>query len=803
MTEKPTYEALIQRITMLEREKALQNQREVSLRKSEACFRLLFDGSKDSIFVHRLDDRGLPGQFIQVNQEACARLGYLREELLQMSPLDIAAPEMAEQLAAIADILKIDGSALFETIHVARDGRRIPMESFVRVLTIDGEPTVLSTSRDITARKRAEAALLENEALQGVLLDNLPAGVIIVDPQTRIIERVNDHVSALFGAPVDHLMGRRCHALLCPATAGACPVCDLGQTMDNSEREMLRKDGSRLPILKTVKRIQLNGREKLLECFVDLSERKRVEMELRESRKRLEDIVNFLPDATLAIDQEKRVIIWNKAIEEMTGVPAAEMIGKGDYVYTVPFYGEARPQLMDLIFVDHGDIASRYPKINHEGECLTTEVFCNALYENKGAWIFAKASPLHDPSGNIVGAIESIRDITERKRAETEQEKLHAQLSQAQKMESVGRLAGGVAHDFNNMLQSITGQAEMALNKIDSQHPLHGNLSEILRAGLRSADLTRQLLAFARKQTINPIVLDLNETISGMLKMLHRLIGEDIDLSWKPALNLWPVRIDPSQVDQVLVNLCVNARDAITGVGSVSISTRNIRLDQSFCETHAEFIPGEYAMFAVSDTGAGMKNDMIDRIFEPFFTTKELGKGTGLGLSMVYGIVKQNNGFIYVYSEPEQGTTFRIYLPRCADKAENGPEEAKKSPSRGTETVLLVEDDNSILDICREVLESLGYKVLTTQSPRDALAMANSYPEPIHLLITDVIMPEMNGQELRYRMHDIKPEIKVIFISGYTANVIAQHGVLDKGINFLQKPFSVQDLAEKVREVLG
>jgi len=665
------------------------------------------------------------------------------------------------------------------------------------------EQRITQLENESARQKRTDEALRESEALQRALLNNLPAGVIIVDPVTRVIELVNDYVSTMFGAPVDHLIGHRCHALLCPANEGDCPVCDLGQTVDNSEREMLRKDGSRLSILKTVKRIHLKGQEKLLECFVDMSERKKAELELRENQRRLADIVNFLPDATLAIDKEKRVIIWNRAIEEMTGVPAAEMIGKGDYAYTVPFYGEARPQLMDLIFMDREDIAARYPKITREGDCFTTEVFCNALYDNKGAWIFAKASPLHDQAGNIVGAIESIRDINESKRLEAEREKLQAQLNQAQKMESVGRLAGGVAHDFNNMLQSITGHAEIALNKIDPTHPLHVNLSEIVNAARRSADLTRQLLAFARKQAISPVVLDLNETISGMLKMLHRLIGEDIDFSWKPALNLWPVRIDPSQIDQILVNLCVNARDAISGVGSVVIETKNIRMDESYCETHGEFIPGEYALLAVSDTGAGMKKDMIDQIFEPFFTTKELGKGTGLGLSMVYGIVKQNNGFIYVYSEPGQGTTIRIYLPRTADKAETGPDAAEEKPSRGTETVLLVEDDGSILEIGKEILETFGYTVLAAQSPNDALALAKNHPGPIHLLITDVIMPEMNGQELRQQLHGIQPELKVIFISGYTANVIAHHGVLDKGINFLQKPFSVQTLAEKVREVLG
>ena len=370
-------------------------------------------------------------------------------------------------------------------------------------------------------------------------------------------------------------------------------------------------------------------------------------------------------------------------------------------------------------------------------------------------------------------------------------------------MESVGRLAGGVAHDFNNMLQAITGNAEVALVKIDPSHPLHDNLSEILKVALRSADLTRQLLAFARKQTISPKILDLNETISGMLKMLQRLVGEDIDFSWKPALNLWSVKIDPSQIDQILVNLCVNARDAISGVGAVTIETQNVRLDQAYCKPHPECIPGEYVRIAVSDTGMGIDKNMLNLIFEPFFTTKEIGKGTGLGLATIYGIVKQNDGFIYVYSEPGQGTTFRIYLPRTeGNMAKTDTSAAKQRITDGTETILLVEDDESILDIGKVVLERFGYRVLAAHNPNSALTLVNNYPGRIHLLITDVIMPEMNGQELGRRLHGSHPELKVIFISGYTANVIAHHGVLNKGINFLQKPFSVLTLVEKVREVL-
>ena len=394
-------------------------------------------------------------------------------------------------------------------------------------------------------------------------------------------------------------------------------------------------------------------------------------------------------------------------------------------------------------------------------------------------------------------------DITERKRGEKERKKLEEQLFQAQKMESVGRLAGGVAHDFNNMLGVIIGRAEMALEQDVSTDKLQHNLKEILKAGLRSADLTRQLLAFARKQTAIPKILDLNDTISGMLKMLRRLIGEDIDLFWVPELDLWKVKIDPSQVDQILANLVVNARDAISGVGAITMRTENVVIDDSNRAETPEFIPGEYVLLTVSDTGAGMSKEVRENIFEPFFTTKELGKGTGLGLSTVYGIVKQNDGFIYVASEPGKGTTFKIYLPRFeAETAQVPSEKAAGKPPTGTETILLVEDDEAILNLSKMILEKLGYTVLAAQTPVHAIHLVEEHPGDIHLLITDVVMPEMNGRELAEQLGAIRPNLKCLYMSGYTADVIAHRGILDEGVNFIQKPFGSDDLAARVRQVL-
>ncbi|MFZ2958744.1 MAG: response regulator [Candidatus Ozemobacteraceae bacterium] len=393
--------------------------------------------------------------------------------------------------------------------------------------------------------------------------------------------------------------------------------------------------------------------------------------------------------------------------------------------------------------------------------------------------------------------------MVERKRVEAEKEKLQDQLAQAQKMESVGRLAGGVAHDFNNMLGVMSGHAELALGLVDPTQPIYFHLSEISKATKRSADLTHQLLAFARKQTIAPRILNLNGTVAGMFNMLRRLIGEDVDLVWVPGAELWSVIMDPSQIDQILANLCVNARDAIACVGKVTIETKNVVIDEIYSAEHPGFNPGEYVLLAVSDDGCGIDKQILGKVFEPFFTTKELGKGTGLGLATVYGIVQQNNGFIDVCSEPGKGTAFRIYLPRNTAETERIlNEETAKPALRGNETILLVEDQSELLGICTQMLTKQGFEILAASSPDEALRLAEKIRDRISLIVTDVVMPQMNGRELANRLQSFCPDAKCLYMSGYTADVIAQHGVLETGIHFLQKPFSLHDMAAKIRKVL-
>jgi len=393
--------------------------------------------------------------------------------------------------------------------------------------------------------------------------------------------------------------------------------------------------------------------------------------------------------------------------------------------------------------------------------------------------------------------------LADRQKAEDEREMLQARLAQAEKLESVGRLAGGVAHDFNNLLTVILGHAELALMRVGATDPVHAALLQIRTAGQRSARLTQQLLAFARQQTTMPRVLNLNDTVTVVLKMIRRLIGEDIDLVWRPSENIWAVRVDPVQVDQVLVNLCVNARDSITESGKLTIETENVSLDAQSCEGRPGFRPGEYVMLSVRDNGCGMNRRTLDRLFEPFFTTKEVGRGTGLGLATVYGIVKQNHGLIHIDSEPGRGTTVTVYLPRYEGDAERTERDLKLEPAmKGKETVLLVEDEPVLLNLTREMLEMQGYHVLAATMPQEALRLAREHAGEVQLLLTDVVMPQMNGRDLAEKLRSLFPRIKELFMSGYSAHVLAPHGVLEKGVHFIQKPFAMGDLAARIRETL-
>jgi two-component system, cell cycle sensor histidine kinase and response regulator CckA len=413
-------------------------------------------------------------------------------------------------------------------------------------------------------------------------------------------------------------------------------------------------------------------------------------------------------------------------------------------------------------------------------------------------------SLIRDSEGKPIGFRGIARDVTERKHAEIEMVTLQEQLRQSQKMEAIGQLAGGVAHDFNNLLTVIHGYSELILTSLDENSRLRQDVQEIIHASERASSLTRQLLAFSRKQVLQPKVLDLNAHVFDMDKMLRRMIGENIELMTLLAKDLGRIKADPGQIEQVILNLAVNARDAMLNGGKLTIETANIELDENYARSHIGVTPGHYVMLSVSDTGVGIAREVKERIFEPFFTTKEKGKGTGLGLSTVFGIIQQSGGNIWVYSEPGLGTTFKIYLPRIEEDTESLKPSAVSTKSlQGSETILLVEDEEIVRKLACTILQKNGYKVLEAPNGEEALRIVQGQNgNPIHLLVTDVVMPGMSGRQLADLLERLRPEMKILYISGYTDNAIVHHGVLEKGIDYIQKPFTIEGLARKVREVL-
>jgi two-component system cell cycle sensor histidine kinase/response regulator CckA len=499
-----------------------------------------------------------------------------------------------------------------------------------------------------------------------------------------------------------------------------------------------------------------------------------------EQMRQLAAIVESSEDAIVGCTLGGFITIWNQGAERLFGYPAEEIIGQST---STNARLDCPEELKALKRVRAGEHIPPFETVRRRKD-------------GKQIHVSVSISPIRDDDGRIVGASAISRDISERKR-------LEEQVRQAQKMEAIGRLAGGVAHDFNNLLTIISGYTDMVLTTLGPDSPMSGSLTEVQRAGERAASLTRQLLAFSRQQVLEPRVLDLNAIVTDTEKMLRRLIGEDVSLTTVLAPALGRIKADRGQLEQVIVNLVVNARDAMPNGGKVTIETANVDLDQACFRTRPEVQPGSYIVMAVSDTGHGMDEATKARIFEPFFTTKGLGKGTGLGLATVYGIVKQSGGCIYVYSEPGLGSTFKVYLPSVEDKISSGKSsQGSKVPLLGKETILLVEDEAAVRAVTRHALQSFGYTVLEARDGPEAIRICQEYKPIIHLLVSDVVMPEMGGRHLAERLATMIPRLKVLYLSGYTDDAIVRHGTLQEGTAFLQKPFTPKALANKVREVL-
>jgi len=641
----------------------------------------------------------------------------------------------------------------------------------------------------------AKLALKNSEELVRLFFEREVVGVAITSPDKRWL-KVNDRLCTMLGYSREELEGFTWADLTLPDDL-ARDVAEYERMLAGElneyelEKRFVRKDGSVIAVSLSVGcvRTPSGAADHFIVLLSDITERKMAEESLRESREFLSTIIDNIPNMIFIKEAETlRFVRFNSAGEKLLGYKIEDMIGKNDY----DFFPKEQA---DFFTNKDREVLASGCMLDIPEEKIETDSGTRILHTKK--------IPIMGNNGGAAYLLGISEDITEIKNAAEVEERLRSQLEQSQKLESVGRLAGGVAHDFNNMLTAILGNTELAMLQSDPSHPVHASLKIIEESARRSADLVRQLLAFARRQTVAPRVLDVNDIAASLLRMLQRLMGENIELIWKPAKALRPVRIDPSQIDQILANLCVNARDAIIGVGRVTIETGNAVIDEDNSSAHPDGAPGNYVTLSVRDDGVGIRSELIGHIFEPFFTTKATGKGTGLGLATVYGIVKQNNGFIDVESEPGAGTRFVIYLPCHEGEAAELALHDTSAPAKAKgETVLLVEDEEMILHVGRAMLESLGYRVLCASTPKEAIDRVKEYTDKIDMLLTDVIMPGMNGRELSGLLHELRPGIKTLFASGYTADLIAHHGVLDEGVMFIQKPFSLHDMAEKVREVL-
>ncbi|MFH2093292.1 MAG: PAS domain S-box protein [Pseudomonadota bacterium] len=654
------------------------------------------------------------------------------------------------------------------------------------------EQRVLEFEKADYEYRKVEKELRQNK----IMLESIINGVSILITHIDIEERygfVNKAYADWYGVTREELLGKKVSEILSP-DAYKMAVGNIRKALNGQRvfytNKVITKDGAERYVNANYDPHCINNEVNgFFATIVDITEQKRSEEALRESEKRFRVNFQFAPVGMAVIDTEMKFLEVNRQICQTLGYAPDELRGR-------PFNDFTHPE-------DREGGQERWRQLL-DGEVNFNQAEKRYIHKSgKIVWSIVTNSLIRDDEGRPRYFVSHLLDISAQKQAQEKSAQLEKQLQQAQKLESVGRLAGGVAHDFNNMLSVILGYTELALELSGADDQLHDALKEIQKAALRSANVTRQLLSFARKQTIAPKAIDLNETIEAMLKMLRRLIAENIDLAWLPKRNLWSIKIDPNQIDQILANLCVNAKDSIQDIGKITIETDNVSFDKDYCHEHDGFIPGDYIMIAVSDNGCGMDKEILDNLFEPFFTTKGVGEGTGLGLATVYGIVKQNKGFINVYSEPNKGTTFRIYFPRHAKKdLPKQKPESKETDAAGCETILLVEDEEAILEIMTMMLDGLGYTVLAASNPTKAVEIGRSHKNKIDLLITDVVMPGMNGRDLAKRIAELFPTLKCLFMSGYTANVIAHHGILDQGVRFIQKPFSRQEFAKKVREVL-
>ncbi len=759
-----------------------RRQAEQSLQRLQA----ILDQSLSLVYVVDLE-----GKFTFANRPLAEILETEPEEIVGRTREAFLSPEItAQHRNNDLEVIRTGQALIREETTTQADATRTYLSVKFPLVDADGRITaVCGMSTDITLRKDADAALRESEERFASAFHTSPAAISITRVSDGLFVDANQAFLDLFEFSRDEVVGHTSTELELISAEERTRL--IGEQMEsgglrNTEIASRSKSGRRLHLMFSSKPMKLGGELHYVTTLIDITERKQLEQDWRRFYRLAESSSEFIG----MCDLDMQPLYVNPAGRRMVGLPDME--------------AACRVKVQDYFFPeDQAYIAEDFfPRVLRDGSG-DLEIRLRHFETGEAIWLSYHLFSVHDETGEPIGWATVSHDLTERKRSEEERAQLQAQIAQAQKMESVGRLAGGVAHDFNNMLVVILGYTDIALKKVAPTDPLHRDLRQIREAAKRSADLTRQLLTFSRKQVTSPEVVDLNDTVEGMIKLLGQLIGENIRLDWRPGPDLWPVHVDPAQIDQVLANLCVNARDAIADVGTITITTENVSFGESQGVERAEHPPGDYVMLAVTDDGCGMDAETRSHLFEPFFTTKATGKGTGLGLASVYGAVKQSDGFIGVDTDPGAGTTIRIHLPRHAQAAPATAVPQQGPMVRGSETVLLVDDEPLTLLATARMLEELGYRVLTASTPGDAVRSVEENGGCIDLLMTDVVMPEMTGRDLADRILRRCPDIGCLFTSGYTNDVIAHHGVLDPGVHFIHKPLSLASLSAKLREVLA
>lgn len=754
---------------------------EKQLRESEEKFSLAFDSSPDAVYISKTED----GLYVNINAGFTSLFGYKKDDICDKNSSKINIWHDLEEKNILYRHLAENGLCQnLEAKFRKKDGSLVTALVSAREITLKNIPHIIAIIRDISEIKKIEYEVLYQKILFETMFNAIDNGITITDTNNKIIFS-NKGMEKHFGYIDSELLEKDIHILYSELDSHHKSTATTSKVYSTKKSQRYvkvykNKAGNLFPGETFGVNLYDQNQKWIgnLRIVRDVTERQKVQAE----RDRLSIAIEQTHDAIVITDKDANIQYVNPAFEAITGYTKDEVLGQNPRVLKSGAHDDAFYQKLWQTLSNRTSFKGRIVNKHKNGKLFTEE---------------ATISPIFDNNGEIVNFIGVKRDISR-------QVILEAQLQQSQKMEAVGRFTGGIAHDFNNILGVIIGYTELALKDAGSNIKIYNQLKKILDAADRSADIIRQLLSFSRKETISPKILDLNKAVVGMLKMLDRLIGEDVSLSWNPQSDAAYIKMDSGQIDQILVNLCVNAKDAITGDGKITIETATVSFDQEYCAQHIGFKVGRFIQLSISDNGCGFDKDTQDKIFEPFFTTKELGIGTGLGLATIYGIIEQNEGFINVHSILGQGTTFIVYFPLYKQEQPEVEKAILVDIKGGQgETILLLEDDVVLLDMAKQILTQLGYFTLVANKPTEAIKIAQDYAGNIDLLFTDVIMPEMTGKQAAQLIKGHCPNIKILFSSGYTADVISNNGVLDEGIQFIQKPYSLEDLGQKIRSILN